>query len=195
MKKPNRICIRYKLSEKAFSLIEILLVTFIIGFFFTISSQKLFSKKQKVRNVFNKFIRLNNRLVSISTLHSKTYRLVIHLDTEKKDQYWVEKKQAFNTSEESDEEEVDSEEKEPASAFQIDDSFYSEPQEVPTLLDITKIETGGSVTEQGKVYIYYYPSALAQSAKIYFLRPDNQGAWTLYLDPVTKKLQAFKGGK
>ncbi|MCZ0933057.1 MAG: prepilin-type N-terminal cleavage/methylation domain-containing protein [Oligoflexia bacterium] len=189
MKKSNRISIKRRLgqkAEKAFSLIEMLLVLFIIGLLFTVTSQKFYNKGHKVRTVFDRLARLNNRLVSVSTLHNKTYRLVIQLNTEKKDQYWVEKKQAINESEE--EEKTDS-------VFQIDNSFYSEPQNIPSLLDMTKIETKGSAKEEGKVYIYYYPSALAQSAKIYFLRPDNQGTWTLYLDPVTKKLKALKGEK
>ena len=179
---------KYKLGQKAFSLIEVLLVLFIIAFLIPFASQKLFKKGQKVRAVFDKLIRLNNRLVSVSTLHNKTYRLVIQLDTEKRDQYWVEKKQSIGKFEEEEEEKINSD-------FQIDDSFYSDPQEVPSLLDITKIETKGSVAKAGKVYIYYYPSALAQFAKIYFLRPDNQGIWTLYLDPVTKKLQTIQGEK
>ena len=170
-----------QLSKKAFSLIEMLLALFILGFLFTVVSQKMFNRGQKVRTVFNDFIRLNNRLVSVSTLHSKTYRLVFQLDTEKTDQYWVEKKQTdFSTEEKAD------------SLFQIDDSFYSEPQNLPPILDITKLETKGFTQEQGKVYIYYYPSALAQSAKIYFLRPGNQGKWILHLDPVTKKLQVWE---
>ena len=183
-------------AEKAFSLVEMLLVLLLIGFFFTLSSKKIFNRGQKVRAVFDKFIRLNNRLATVSTLHSKTYRLVLQLDTEKKDQYWVEKKQAPSKSEEEEDKTDNEEEKEKTdSDFQIDDSFYSEPQTVSSLLDITKIETKDSSKEEGKVYIYYYPSALAQSAKIYFLRPDNQGTWTLYLDPVTKKLQVLKGEK
>lgn len=206
MKSLNKTHIKPLFSRKAFSLIEILLVVFIIGFLFTVGSQRIFNKDKKVRTVFDKFIRLNNRLVSISTLHGKTYRLVIQLDAEKKDQYWVEKKQAGGEfaddaesekegSESEDDIESESEEQKTDNIFQIDDSFYPEPQNLPSFLDITKIETKGSSKEKGKIYIYYRPLALAQSVKIYFLRPDNQGKWTLYLDPVTKKMQVLKDEK
>ena len=174
--------IKYSLrqkTKKAFSLIEILVAVLLIGFLFSISSQKLFNRGQKVRAVFDRLIRLNNRLVTVSTLHNKTYRLVLQLDIEKQDQYWVEKKQVFRGGE----------------GFQIDDSFYSEPQKLPALLDIVKVETKSANKEEGTVYVYYYPSALAQATKIYFLRPENQGAWILYLDPVTKKLQVLKEEK
>ena len=186
MKESKKISANRLLVQKAFSLIEMLLVVFIIVLLFTVISQRTFNRGQKVRAVFDEFIRLNNRLVSVSTLHGKTYRFVFQLDTEEKDQYWVEKKHMLSSSkEESQESEVDSN-------FQIDDSFYPEPQDLPSLLDITKIETKDLKQEKGKVYIYYYPSALAQFAKIYFLRPSNQGKWTLFLDPVTKKLQVLK---
>ena len=195
MKNSKKNHIKSLFNQKAFSLIEILLVIFVIGFLFTIGSQKIFNKGQKVRTIFNQFIRLNNRLVSVSTLHGKTYRLVLELDTERRDQYWVEKKQAFNLSEEEDseseEQDSESEEQKTDNSFQIDDSFYPEPQNLPSLLDITKIETKGSSKEKGRVYIYYYPSALAQSVKIYFLRPSNLGKWTLALDPITKKMQVL----
>ena len=176
-------------AEQAFSLVEILVVLFILVFLVTFSSQKLFKKGQKVKAVFEQLARLNNRLVTVSTLHNKTYRLVIQLDAEKRDEYWVEKKQTANRSEEEEEEDKKDNE------FQIDHSFYSEPQSIPSLLDITKIETRGSAKEEGKVYIYYYPSALAQKAEIHFLRLDNKGVWTLYLDPVTKKLRVLKREK
>ena len=192
MKKSNKTYIKCLISQKAFSLIEVLLVFLIMGFLFAVVSQKFFNKTHKVRAVFDGFIQLNKRLVSISTLHNKTYRLVFQLDTEKKDQYWVEKKQTvekFKTKEKIENEE------ETKDDFQIDESFYHKPQKVPSLLDITKINTKSAVKEEGKVYIYYYPSVLAQETRIYFLRPGNRGVWTLYLDPVTRTLEALKGEK
>ena len=168
-------------AKKAFSLIESLLVIFIIAILFRFVSQRIYNKGQKVKTTFDQMIRLNNRLVTVSTLHGRTYRLVFQLSTDKADQYWVAKKE--------------NKEENPDSAFQIDPVFYSESQSLPAILDITKVETKKNSTEIGKVFIYYYPSALAQSAKIHFLRPDNQGRWTLYLDPVTKKLQVIKAEK
>ena len=195
MKELKKNIIKDCFKQKAFSLIEMLVVILLIGFFIFVGSQKFFNKGQKVRSTFDKFIRLNNRLVSISNLHGNTYRWVIQLDTEKKDQYWVEKKSSSKISQEENEEDEENKELEDNqmdSEFQLDESFYPEPEKLPALLDITKIETRGLSQEKGKVYIYYYPSALAQSTKIYFLRPSNQGKWVLSLDPVTKKLEVLK---
>ena len=172
---------------KAFSLIEILLVLLIIAFVFAFVAQSFSRRDQKVKVFFEKMIRLNRQLSSLSKLHNQTYRWVIQLDNEAMDQYWVEKKYPRN--------------KKPARLkkdqnfeFAMDASFYSKPQKVIPLLDITELESLGKEGQtEGLAYIYYYPKGLAQKTAIHISRPDNQAQWTLYLDPVTKKLQALKG--
>ena len=78
--------------------------------------------------------------------------------------------------------------------FVLDEAFYSKPEVIFPLLSVTKVES--SVWEEDKtegvVYIYYYPKGLAQETAIQFLRLDNQGHWTLYLDPVTKNFHVLK---
>ena len=199
----------------AFSLIELLLVISIVVFAFGLSSQKLFRKKQKVRGVLNELIRLNRRLVVSAKLHNKTYRLVLLLSPEGPEQYWVEKKISsevggsflaagssllssavapsvssnFVSASSSD----DNEGKPPA-VFTLDSFFYPKPKIIPSFLEINEVESASwkEVKTEGAVHIYYYPEGLGQETFIRFLRPDNQGRWTLYLDPVTKNLTSFK---
>ena len=171
-------------AQKAFSLIEMLLTILIIGFIIGFSSQFFVRKDKKVRSVFNDFARLNSRLINLSHLRSQRYRLVFKLSLKAKDQYWVEKQSQFTKTEQ--------EEPSSASEFKIDESFYSKPQFLPSLVDIVKIETQSLSQEEGEVFIYYNASALAQETKIYFLRPDNQGKWVLHLDPASKQLRILK---
>ena len=169
-----------------------------IAFVFTFVSRSIVRRGQTVKSTFEKLVRLNRRLVILSKLHNKTYRLAIQLNTEGPEQYWVEKKRgkqnnlSFSDStgasiEEEEREEQDLE-------FVLDEAFYSEPEVVFPLLSITKVES--SVWEEDKtegvVYIYYYPKGLAQETAVQFLRLDNQGRWTLYLDPVTKNFYILK---
>jgi len=79
-------------SQRAFSLIEMLLVFLILSFLIGFSSKYFRKKETKVRAVFEDFSRLNQRLVSLSHLKSKQYRLVFELSVEEPDRYWVEKK-------------------------------------------------------------------------------------------------------
>lgn len=190
-------------SYKAFSLIEILVVLLIVAFIFTLTAKRFTRKEQRVKTVFEKLSRLNRRLSTLSKLHGRTYRWVIQLNNEEPDQYWVEKKQAVKTGQLSmdivkgpvhlPEEEGKKED----SDFALDDSFYAEPEVIPPLLDITSLESSvwDKDKTEGLAYIYYYPKGLAQETAIQFFRPDNQGRWTLYLDPVTKELITLKEEK
>jgi len=149
-----------------------------------------------VKSAFEKLVRLNRRLVVLSKLHSKTYRLAIQLNAEGPEQYWVEKKRGrqSNISFSDGTSDPSGGEERGQPDFALDKAFYSEPEVVFPLLTITKVES--SVWEEDKtdgvVYIYYYPKGLAQETAIQFLRLDNKGRWTLYLDPVTKNFHILK---
>ena len=175
-------------SSKAFSLIEILVVLFILAFLIAITTKRFTGKDRKIKSAFNKLIRLNSRLVIVSKIHKKEYRLVIQLNKEGPEQYWVEKKRPKTVQREQSNREPN------LSPFFIDESFYPEPQALPPLLQITKIESSAwkKGKTEGLAYIYYYPKGLAQETSIYFLRPDNRAEWTLYLDPVAKNFQIME---
>ena len=187
--------------SKAFSLIEILIVLFILAFIFIFASQRFSRSEKKVKTVFDKMIHLNRRLATVSQLHNQTYRWVIQLNSEEPDQYWVEKKHSQNkmpnTNTAAKKSFNSSEEDEQKSEFVVDHSFYSEPETLPSFLDITQVERSlwTEAKTEGQVYIYYYPKGLAQETAIQLFRSDNQGEWTLYLDPAAKTLQLIKGRK
>ena len=189
----KKISVFLKFS-KAFSLLELLLVLVIIAFVFTFVSRTVFRKDQRVKSVFEKLVRLNRRLVTASKLHSKTYRLAIESDKEGPEQYWVEKKERGQGALP---ETKEKEKNKGNSGFALDDSFFSRPEVITPLLNITKVESPVWKEDktEGLVYIYYYPKGLAQELSIQFLRPDNQGRWTLYSDPATKNFHLLKGSK
>ena len=154
-------------SSKAFSLIEILVVLFIIAFMFAFAAQTFSRKGQKVAHTFDKLIRLNRRMVMLSKFSNNSYRLVIQLNNEGPEQYWVERRQVdqihTDLSDTLGEQNEGQKEEEPEEKlkhdFVLDDSFYSEPEVIPPFLSITKVES--SIWEEdrteGLVYIYYYP--------------------------------------
>ena len=193
--KPQKKMSSFLKSSKAFSLIEILIVLSIIAFVFVFAAQKFSRKEQRISNQFDKLIRLNRRLVTVSKLHNKTYRLAIQLDNKGPEQYWVEKKQTGQTKEKlSKKNQTNEEAEKQTDDFFIDDSFYSQPEILSPLLSVTKVESPvwEKYKTKGLVYIYYYPKGLAQETNIQLLRSDNQATWTLYLDPATKNLQILK---
>ncbi len=179
-----------KTQSKAFSLIELLLVLFILVFVFAFVSKRFFRKEEKVRTAFDKLARLNRRLVLQSQMNNQTYRWVIDLKSDGPEQYWVEKQQIKSPQATEDEEK-------PSSGFVVDRRFFPEPEIITPLLDISRVESTllEEAQTEGQVYIYYYPKGLAQETALHFYRPDNQAVWTLHLNPATKSLELFKGEK
>ena len=187
-----------KKAQKAFSLIEMMLTILIVAFLFGFSSQYFKKKERKVKSVFEEFVRLNKRLVSLSSLRASSYRLVFELSLDKPDSWWVEKKKKTGnvlgrlsedlknkTSNSSEADLLDEN-------FEIDTSFYLQPKTLPSFLDITEVEVKKSSKLEGKVFIDYNSSPIAQEVKIKIFRPDNQARWTLYLDPVSKQLKLLQ---
>lgn len=179
-------------SNKAFTLIEILVVLFIIVSIFTITSRKLYSKDKKIKTAFVKLIRLNRKIQTLAEIHRNTYRLTFQINKDKPDKYWVEK-QTINQKDEDGEAKT---------IFTIDEIFFSEPEKFNPMLNITAVET---ISQKDEVdsgssggnlfYIYYYPKSLAQETAIQVVRRNHQGKWTLYLDPIKKDLQLLSKEK
>ncbi len=169
-------------SKKGFTLIEILVVLFIMVFIFTLASRRLFSSQRKINTTFNELVRLNRRLYTSSRVHRNVYRLSFKLNETEPDEFWVEKQEM---------------DKEIGKKFILDENFFEEPQRINPLLNISSVESmkWGEAKTSGMVYIYYYPKGLSQELAIQFLRPDNQGRWTLYRDPIQREFQILEREK
>lgn len=158
-------------SKKAFTLIEVLVVLFILVFLFSLSINQLFSSGQKINKTFERLVLLNRRIYTSSRIHRNVYRLVFKLNAQQEDEYWVEKQEG--------------------ETFDVDSHFYDEPQRIPYPLSLELVERSQPEEQQedsSLFFIYYYPRGLSEAVALQFLRKDNQGRWTLYLDPVTKEL-------
>ncbi len=177
----------------AFSLIEILLILFILAFVFTFVSKSVFRRDQSVKASFEKLARLNRRLATLSKLNNSAYRLAIQISREGPERYWVEKQTKPKSPLPSGLPGAPTEEK-TKRQFVLDASFYSEPETLMPLLDITRAESPAWEEDktEGVVYIYYHPKGLAQRADLHILRLDSQARWTLHLDPATKNLHLLK---
>ena len=169
-------------SQSAFTLIEILAVLLIVVFIFSLSGRMLFSREKKIRAVFQDLILLNRRLVMDAKTRRNVYRLALRLNPEGPEEYWVEKKEA---SEEG------------SGDFALDERFFSPPQKISPLLEISSVESVSweEPKTEGIIHIYYTPKGLAQETAIQFFRPDNKGRWTLYLHPVHKEFHLLANEK
>jgi len=184
-----------KNNQKAFSLIEMLLTFLIVAFLIGFSTKAFRKKERTVKKTFEELSRLNQRLISLSHLRSYHYRLVFDLGLKQPDQYWVEKKKKNldkSLDQFSSEPENTNEKKPLKELFRRDESFYSEPATLPRFLNIIEVETQNKSQQEGRVFIDYTDSVLAQEMKIKIMRLDNQARWTLFLDPVSKQLKIIE---
>ena len=179
-----------KFQNLGFSLLEMLVVIFILMFIVLVITPRIYKPERKVKNIFKEFNRINKRLVNLSTLYEKDYRLVIDISVDGEDRYWVEKKEQVEKKEDEDEEETLRED------YFIDESFFEDPKPL-ALLDIVELQSlgGGEGVSEGQAYIDYSPKGLAQETVIHFFRASNQAYWSLYLNPVTRNFELIDGKK
>ena len=153
-------------------------------------TQKIYRPEKKIRATFEKLTRLNRRLSTVSQLKGQSYRWVFKLSQQEKDLYWVEKKYKSQPKEPQEG---------PDFEYFLDNSFYPEPQTLPSFLNIKSLQSHlGDLKAQteGLAYIYYYPKGPAQEVAIHLNRPQQTDkAWTLYLNPASKNLELIKGLK
>ena len=166
--------LKKKFLKAGFTLIEILVVLFIVVFVFIVTSNTLFSNKNKLRSSFELLTRLNRKLHSSAKVHGKTYRLVLKLNDRKPEELWVEKQ----------------EKKE----FVLDEKFFKTPKTLHPLLSIKKAESSywPESQETGLIHIYYYPKGLGQEVALHISRTDDfKKKWTLYFHPIEKEINVI----
>lgn len=212
-------------SNKAFTLIEVLVVLLIMASLFSMVANRLYSKNKKIKSTFIELVQLNRRLQTLSEVHRKEYRLIFKVYKNGPDKYWVEKKEIQITEEEQKAQEEDQEQnqdqvprqelKQQKEVFVLDESFVKEPKPFHPLLSFVDFEGAvygddssqeksvtnedfeeqDSSNESSIYYIYYYPKVLSQEFAIQVTRTDTQAQWTLYRDPVTKELLVLEKEK
>ena len=160
--------------QRAFTLIEILVVLILVVFIMSWSARRMFFQKSKIRTSFQALTRLNRSLDPRARLHGKTYRLVLKLNPNKPEEFWVERK-------------VEEE-------FVRDDMVLKAPGTLHSLLSVLSVESEEwpEAKTEGLVHIYYHPRGLGQETALHLERQDTKARWTIYFDPVTRELSVLK---
>lgn len=161
-------------NQRAFTLIEVLIVLILVVFIMSWSARKMFSQKNRIRTSLQVLNRLNRSLDVRARLHGKTYRLVLQLNPTKPEEFWVEKKM---------EEE-----------FVPDEMILKSPGTLHPLLSILSVESEewSEAKTEGLAYIYYHPRGLGQETALHLERQDTKARWTIYFDPITRELNVME---
>lgn len=168
----QRTCLTL-LCKRAFTLIEILVVLFIIGFFFSYAATKVFRKDAKIKDTFSEISSLNRRLYTASRMHKKNYRMVFKL-SRRNTTFWAEKEN-------------------PKNEYEIADSILKKNKKIHRLLSIESMEASYWDEEKtrGLAFIYYYPKGVGQETAVHFRRTDRNGNWTLYFPPLKREVEVI----
>ena len=165
------------------TLLEILVALTIIVGLMGMSVSFLKRGENQTKATFRKLLALNRQLDSFSRLKGEVYRLVIDLD-EKKNSWWVEKKQLIPEEGEL-----------PREDFVKDSHFYEEPQKLPGALRFTSVESEeqNQPTTQGRAYIYYFPEGQF-SLNLLNIKGQKQ-QWSLLINRLRGNVTVFREKK
>lgn len=194
------------IGQTGFSLVEMMIVMVIAGFFIAYGANKLGSRSSQVKSSVRQFYVIAKKLRNRARVDNKTYRLVFDLPLDKKKEqgYWVEStdKVALLLNEEQREEMLkDLEEQETKSGKKekpdpqgfVTDSkvIKSPPATLPRDLFFESIELDGDpiqTTQQGRVYIYFFPQGYVQRSAIHITDREKQN-WTISIEGINGRVK------
>lgn len=189
-------------NEKAFTLIEVMIVLAIVAGLVSMAMPYIGSRNSQTKKFLREFTVLSRELHTKAKLQGTVYRMVINLEgtdpnVPKVQSFWIEKGKANSVMKPNEEEgalerakETDPEKQADPRGFEIDTTTIKEPRKLPAGLTFDKIELARSKTPitQGKAYIHYMPQGLADESAIHIKGEKNQ-AWTISIHPLTGRAE------
>ncbi len=180
-------------NDKAFTLIEILVVLAIMGFMMVLAGKGLRNPNADLRQVVREVAALTNSLHNKAKLQNLTYRLAIEMNEKEPDKIWVESSTTKVLFAIKKEEKRQFEEEKPKSPFTHDKRAYRKGIfEMPKGLEIDRVEylrTDDAAINGGVAYIHFMPEGLVEEAAIHL--KSGQLNWTISVHPVTGRVDTF----
>lgn len=184
-------------DSRGMSLIEILVVLFIIAAISSVFLPRLSVNQDSSAQILRRLANLSKQVHDTARLSNSSYRLVLDLRTDGNHRYWVERAQGLvplRTQEQLEDLEkltvIQREailQKEP---FQPDERLVKEPIELPKELRIVEVEIAGrdAPLTEGRVAIHFQPRGLVEEA-IIRLQSEERLKWSLLINPLTGRGQ------
>lgn len=180
-------------NQKAFTLLEIVIVLSIMGAIIGIALPRLMDKKSNSRKVMREFIIAGKDLRSRAKISGSTYRLAF--DLENGGQTWWVEKSSQSTLIDKKKIEIEREKlKKPDNSnedeksrpqFEPDTSIFKKKQKLPQGYKFKQIEssTQDLIYTEGMGYIHFFSQGLIESSSIQIEDPK-KNIWTLVYNPL-----------
>lgn len=179
-----------KLSQKGFTLIEIMIVLAILAAVLVVGAPRLFKSNTNIKTVARQLIVLSKETRNKARLTNSTYRLVINMDPQD-EKYWVERASGPRpvdpeAYEKAKEKESERKEDAPPPLYQIDKSLTKGEQSLPKGLRFGSVETINmkSPITSGVAYIHFFPEGFVEASALQ-ITDGNNLTWTLVFNPLT----------
>ncbi len=197
---------QFIVSNKGFSLAEIIVVIALIGTILAIALPRMANKKQETSLTFRTLATNVKQIRNRAKLYGTTYRLAIKMDPNAQS-YWVEKssnvtlidKKMLDEQHEKAKSQfkdaVKDEEKSPA-AFTPDTTFFKKEQVLPAGFTFKLVESGStdSTYSEGTAYIHFFPQGYIEPCLIQ-ISDAKKNIWTLVFNPITGQADVIAEAK
>jgi general secretion pathway protein H len=191
-------------KSAGFTLIELMVVTAIIGGMIAIAMPYMSNRNAQTKSFLRKMTVLSRELHTKAKLQGVTYRLVIEMpvvtdvNRPPEQKLWVERgnsKVVLSEKEEENErersEENDEKLKKDPKGFEVDAAFSKRIPEIPTGMRFEKVEITRlkNPVTSGKAFIHYLSQGLVDEAAIHIKGAAANQAWTIAIHPLTGKAE------
>lgn len=189
----NKLFSRSVLNNKAFTLIEILIVLAIIASVLALSIPRIQKRENNIRSIARQMSVLAKEIRNHARLTNSMMRLAVNL-SQKSPKYWVEKASGVELRLSKEDEKLD-EEKKPKSSFQIYKSLSRKEKELPSGLFFKSVEVHNyEPIQEGIGYIYFSPQGFVDFSALQ-ITDNKKLTWTLVFNPLTGQVDTLTEAK
>lgn len=177
------------MSQRGFTLIEIMIVLAIIASLIVVAAPRLVRKDGNIKAVTREIVAMTKEVRNKARLTSSTFRLAIDMD-DKGNKYWVERAngpqpvdpEGYEKAKEKD----DDDEEGPPPLFQPDKSVIKKEKTLPNGLRFGSVETANmkSPMTDGIAYVHFFGEGFVEAAAVQITNGNNL-TWTLVFNPLT----------
>lgn len=176
------------MSQRGFTLIEIMIVLAIIASLITLVAPRMIRKDGNIKSVAREFIVLSKEVRNKARMTGSTFRLVIDLD-DKGNKYWVEKANGPQPVDPEGYEKAKDKEDDkegPPPLFQLDKSVIKKEKTLPDGLRFGSVETTNmkAPMTSGIAYVHFFGEGFVEAAAVQITNGNNL-TWTLVFNPLT----------
>lgn len=192
-------------NERAFTLIEVLIVLAILGALAAVGVQH-FQRNESLKTALRQMSTVMKKTRAFAKLRQKTYRLVLKRSAKEPHSYWVEISQTkhlidpkdsdkyrLTMDKEKDEEKL----KAQGGGFQPAGDILKSPKALPSEWSFDRIESSGhpEVQDNELNYIYFFPEGVSEEAIVQFTNKKKSNTWTMHLNPLLSNPDIFQEAK